>query len=178
MTYFLQSARLGFREWSDADLDLAVGLWGDPAVVRLITATGALSEGQIQERLQAEIERARQYGVQYWPMFCLESDVHIGCCGLRPYKPHQQILELGVHIRSAVWRRGYAEESCRAVMKHAFAELGVKGLFAGHNPENDASRRLLSKLGFRNTHDEYYEPTGLQHPSYLLTREEFPRPSP
>jgi ribosomal-protein-alanine N-acetyltransferase len=51
--------------------------------------------------------------------------------------------------------------------------LEVTGLFAGHNPKNEASRHILAKLGFRYTHDELYEPTGLQHPCYLLTAEEY-----
>jgi RimJ/RimL family protein N-acetyltransferase len=58
-------------------------------------------------------------------------------------------------------------------MRYAFHTLGVKALFAGHNPGNTASRRVLEKLGFRYTHDEYYPPTGLKHPSYILTAEEF-----
>ena len=60
-------------------------------------------------------------------------------------------------------------------MEYAFSTLGVKGLFAGHNPANEASRRVLEKLGFRYTHDEFYAPTGLNHPSYILTAEEFER---
>jgi RimJ/RimL family protein N-acetyltransferase len=61
------------------------------------------------------------------------------------------------------------------VIEYAFNILGVKALFAGHSPANEASRRLLEKLGFRYTHDEYYPPTGLNHPSYLLASEEFAR---
>ena len=73
----------------------------------------------------------------------------------------------------ACWGRGLATEGARAVMAHAFDELQTTALFAGHNPANDVSRRLLGKLGFRLTHEELYEPTGLQHPSYLLTAAEF-----
>jgi hypothetical protein len=29
---------------------------------------------------------------------------------------------------------------------------------------------MLRRLGFRYTHDELYPPTGLRHPSYVLTR--------
>jgi ribosomal-protein-alanine N-acetyltransferase len=58
-------------------------------------------------------------------------------------------------------------------MAYAFERLGVCGLFAGHNPKNEASRHLLGKLGFRYAHDELYEPTGLMHPCYLLTAEEY-----
>ncbi|HUV51221.1 MAG TPA: GNAT family protein, partial [Anaerolineae bacterium] len=46
-------------------------------------------------------------------------------------------------------------------------------LFAGHNPKNEASRHLLEKLGFRYSHDEYYAPTGLNHPSYMMTADEY-----
>jgi hypothetical protein len=41
-----------------------------------------------------------------------------------------------------------------------------------HRHPNETLRVLLEKLGFRYTHDEYYPPTGLRHPSYLLKAEE------
>jgi RimJ/RimL family protein N-acetyltransferase len=58
-------------------------------------------------------------------------------------------------------------------MDHAFKSLNVTGLFAGHNPKNHGSRKLLAKLGFNYTHDEFYEPTGLEHPSFLIKAEEY-----
>ena len=58
-------------------------------------------------------------------------------------------------------------------MAYAFVSLKVAGLFAGHNPENLGSRNLLTKLGFNYTHDEFYKPTGLEHPSYLLKAKEY-----
>ncbi len=80
--------------------------------------------------------------------------------------PSRGILEVGVHIRSGHWNRGYALEATRAmVMAYAFDTLSAAALFAGHNPTNVGSRRLLTKLGFRYTHDKFYEPTGLHHPS-------------
>ncbi|MEA2746949.1 MAG: hypothetical protein QOI41_1092, partial [Myxococcales bacterium] len=42
--WFLRSARLGFREWTPADLGLARALWGDPAVTALIDARGRLGD--------------------------------------------------------------------------------------------------------------------------------------
>jgi RimJ/RimL family protein N-acetyltransferase len=167
-TYFLRSERLGFRTWSDGDLELALGLWGDPEVTRLIG--GPFSEEQVRERLSREIETQRSHKVQYWPVFLLATGEHVGCSGLRPYRPEEEILEIGFHLRRAHWGHGYAPEAARAVIVHAFTTLGASALFAGHNPANDASRRLLEKLGFRYTHDETYPPTGLNHPSYLLTR--------
>lgn len=169
--YFLLTNRLGFRRWRDDDLPLALGLWGDYEVTKLIDARGQLTTNQVQERLIKEIATVRKHGVQYWPIFLRETDEHIGCCGLRPYDLAKGIYEIGFHIRSAHWRCGYAAEAARAVMKYAFNELKAEALFAGHNPQNEASRILLEKLGFQYTHDEYYPPTGLKHPSYLLKAE-------
>lgn len=175
MKYFMQTARLGFRRWLENDLDIALGLWGDPDVTRLIDARGKLSEDQVRERLDREIATEKEYGVQYWPIFLLKEDEHVGCCGLRPYDLSGQIYALGFHIRSSHWRHGYAQEAARAVINYAFDRLGARSLFAGHNPANESSRRLLKKLGFQYTHDEYFAPTGQNHPSYLLNAEDYAR---
>jgi [ribosomal protein S5]-alanine N-acetyltransferase len=169
--YFLTSQRLGFRTWRPEDIDLAVGLWTDPDVARFIHASGPPSPAAASERLAREIAMQAEHGVQYWPVFLLPEGAHAGCCGLRPYRPEQGILELGVHIRPAFWRKGLAFEAAKAVIACAFGQRGARGLFAGHNPANTASREMLLKLGFRYTHDELYPPTGLMHPSYLLTPE-------
>ncbi|HEY3342101.1 MAG TPA: GNAT family N-acetyltransferase [Anaerolineae bacterium] len=168
--YFLRTPRLGFRTWTSADLELANGLWGDADVTRLIG--GPFSRQQVQERLEREIANQNRYGVQYWPIFLLSTGEHAGCCGLRPYRLAQKLYEIGFHLRKAFWGQGLALEAARAVMNHAFCQLDATGLFAGHNPANLASRRVLQKLGFHYTHDEYYAPTGLNHPSYLLMKSE------
>jgi RimJ/RimL family protein N-acetyltransferase len=171
--YFLKTERAGFRPWTPDDLPLALTLWGDPEVTKFIDARGRLSEPQVHERLLKEIATQEAWGVQYWPVFLLSTNDFIGCCGLRPYRPSERLFELGVHLRATYWGEGYATEVALALMAYAFGQLGLGALFAGHNPNNQASRSLLRKLGFRHTHDEYYAPTGLQHPSYLFTREEF-----
>lgn len=170
-TYFLQSEHLGFRPWCHADIGLAMDLWGDLEVTKRIG--GPFSKAQVQERLSLEISTLQLHGIQYWPIFLRATGEHIGCCGLRPYRPDEGIYEIGVHLKKVHWGQGYALEAARAVMEYAFHTLRARGLFAGHSPANEPSRRLLKKLGFRYTHDEYYAPTGLKHPSYMLTAEEF-----
>ena len=174
--FFLQSSRLGFRIWRESDLPLARALWGDPAVTRFI-AVGGLSERQIKARLEREIETQRRHGIQYWPIFLAATGEHIGCCGLRPHGDDPDTPEFGVHIASRHWRQGYAFEAASCAIDHAFRIVGAKALFAGHNPANMASRDLLARLGFVYTHDEFYEPTGLSHPSYILVPGQM-RPDP
>jgi [ribosomal protein S5]-alanine N-acetyltransferase len=106
--------------------------------------------------------------VQYWPVFLLQSDDFAGCAGLRPYKNDGRILEMGVHLKPSHQGLGLGQEAARAVIEFAFKTLRVRELFAGHHPNNAASGRLLEKLGFCFTHEEFYAPTGANHLSYLL----------
>jgi RimJ/RimL family protein N-acetyltransferase len=168
--YFLRSKRLGFRKWTERDLALAIGLWGDPEVTRFTDSRPKLSTEDVNQLLTKQIAMEREHGIQYWPVFLLEDGEHVGCCGLRPYDSARQVHELGVHIRPGYWRRGLAVEAASATIQYAFEKLGATALFAGHNPHNHASRWLLGKLGFTCTHAEYYPATGLDHPSYLLVK--------
>lgn len=97
----------------------------------------------------------------------------VGCCGLRPYRIEDKTYEIGFHISSKFWRQGFAYEASREVILYAFNKLDCYRLFAGHNPENKGSNKLLLKLGFKYSHDEFYPPTGLNHPSYYLEKADY-----
>ena len=167
-TYFLRTQRLGFRCWSESDWPLAKDLWGDERATALIG--GPFTESQIRQRLKKEIAWMTRHQVQYWPLFLFGDtrDEHVGCAGLRPYKIEDRCFELGVLLAPASWGCGLAEEACRAVIDYTFRRTIAESIFAGHHPANHGSKKLITKLGFRYTHDEFYEPTGLMHPSYLL----------
>lgn len=117
-------------------------------------------------RLKTEIDSQSQYGVQYWPVFDLSNGELIGCCGLRPHDENQ--YELGFHLCPDYWHQGYAGEAAKAVIDYAFNCLHADRLFAGHHPVNTSSQKVLYKLGFKYTGKEFYAPTGLDHPSYVL----------
>ncbi len=131
---------------------------------------GPFSSEQIRERLDDEMTSMRAYNVQYWALFLLGSDEHVGCGGLRPYDLKNGIYEIGFHLRPAHWGKGLAVEVGQAIITFAFGAVGATALFAGHHPANTASQQVLERLGFRFTHEEFYPPTGLEHRSYLLTR--------
>ena len=148
------------------DVSLAFALWGNSEVTH--TFGGPFSEPQILERLAREIANQLAYKLQYWPVFLLAGDEFAGCCGLRPYQTGKQVFELGFHFLPQFWGKGLAIEAAQAVISYAFGTLALKGLFAGHHPDNATSARVLEKLGFRYTHHELYSPTGDLHPSYFL----------
>jgi len=176
MKYFLTTARLGFRCWSEDDLPLAAELWGDSGVMALMG--GPLDVGRVRGRLEEEIAHVRDFNFQYWPFFLLRGNRFAGCAGLRPRghqtrpEPTDRAFQMGYHLLPAFWGQGIATEAAQAVIDHSFASLGAETLFAAHHPQNERSRRVLLKLGFTAAGTEFYPPTGLMHPSYLLTRNE------
>jgi RimJ/RimL family protein N-acetyltransferase len=72
----------------------------------------------------------------------------IGVCGvdLREDGP-----EIGYWLGVDYWGQGYATEAARALIDHAFGELGYEALQAGARVSNPASRRVLEKCGFQWT---------------------------
>ena len=166
--FFLTTNRIGFSRWQKDDMKLAELLWGDPDVTRFICASGKFTRKDISARLEKERNNNQEYHVQYWPVFECSSQELIGCCGLRPY--HENSYEIGFHLRPQFWGKGYATEAAAAVIDYAFTVLKAEALFAGHHPNNTASSKVLRKLGFHYIGDEFYEPTGLYHPSYRLEK--------
>ncbi len=168
MTYFMASPRLGFRQWTAADLPLAQALWTDPEVMGHMG--GAMSPQAAEERLKLEITRQEKAGFQYWPMFTLEDGRHAGCAGLRPFHDQEGVLEVGVHLARPFWSGRMGEEAARAVIDYAWQNTPVEALVAGHGPDNVHSKALIERLGFHYTHHEPWGPHGTMHPYYKLLR--------
>lgn len=164
--YFLKSERLGFRTWSRNDIDLAIELYGNPVVTKYIG--GPVSYGKIQRKLSTQLSIIRMHHVQQWPVFLLTNDEFIGSCGLNPYEPSNKRYEIAILLKPEFWGQGYGAEATSAVIQYAFNNLDVASLYAGHHPENIVSKKLIEKLGFQYSHNEYYQPTGLEHTMYKL----------
>jgi RimJ/RimL family protein N-acetyltransferase len=72
----------------------------------------------------------------------------IGACGV---EARDGGAEIGYWLGVPSWGRGYATEAVRAVIDHAFGDLGHAALAAGARISNPASRRVLEKCGFQWT---------------------------
>jgi ribosomal-protein-alanine N-acetyltransferase len=165
----LRTQRLSLQTWTATDLAEAVALWGSPTVMAFLTKHGGLQRDEIENRLRLEISRQESFGIQYWKIVERATGEFVGCCGLRP--SHENLTaaaELGFHLIPDNWGKGYATEAATAAVQYAFVVLRLTKLFAGHHPHNVASCNVLTKLGFQQVGEHWYEPTGLYHPWYRL----------
>jgi RimJ/RimL family protein N-acetyltransferase len=73
----------------------------------------------------------------------------LGSCGIA--KLDGERPEIGYWLGVAFWGSGYATEAARALIDHAFGDLGYDHLLGGARVSNPASRRVLEKCGFQWT---------------------------
>jgi RimJ/RimL family protein N-acetyltransferase len=73
----------------------------------------------------------------------------IGACGIARLDGREP--EIGYWLGVPFWGKGYATEAARALIDHAFTDLGYEHLLAGARVSNPASRRVLEKCGFQWT---------------------------
>ena len=74
-------------------------------------------------------------------------DALIGLCSVR-MEPGKT-PEIGYWLGAPYWGHGYATEAARALIDHAFEDIGLERLEAGARVSNPASRRVLEKCGFQ-----------------------------
>jgi [ribosomal protein S5]-alanine N-acetyltransferase len=158
--------RLGFSTWKEGDEPLALTLWGITEVSALIG--GPFTTAEIHARLRREIDTMNAHKVQYWPVFSLQNNELAGCAGLRPYGSGEDVFELGVHLRPSYWGQGIALEAARAVIAYAFEHMGSQKPVRRASPGKLGIGKTSSEAWIFFTHEEFYPPTGRNHPSYLL----------
>jgi RimJ/RimL family protein N-acetyltransferase len=78
----------------------------------------------------------------------LLDDELTGVCGV---EMRDSGAEIGYWLGAPYWGCGYATEAARAVIDHAFGDLGHDALQARARVSNPASRRVLEKCGFQWT---------------------------
>ncbi|MDR0509352.1 MAG: GNAT family N-acetyltransferase [Candidatus Methanoplasma sp.] len=86
--------------------------------------------------------------------------------------------EIGYWIGEPYWGRGYIPEAVRELMRYAFDELNLLTVWCGYFDENERSKRVCEKCGFRfhhTEHDRFWPPINESKTQHIacLTREEW-----
>jgi RimJ/RimL family protein N-acetyltransferase len=72
----------------------------------------------------------------------------IGICSLFNVEMAAKRAEIGFGLQRPFWGHGYMSEAVRAVVECAFDVLQLRRIEAEIHPANEASARLLERLGF------------------------------
>jgi [ribosomal protein S5]-alanine N-acetyltransferase len=144
----LRTERLHLRPLTVQDAPALFAARGDPEAMRWWDWPAQKTVADI-ETLIAEHDALIQDGSVLWWAVALSPDgPAIGECDLSEIDRHHRRAEPGFMLARAYWGRGYATEAMRAVIGYGFGVLGLERLIARIHSSNDASRRVLEKLGF------------------------------
>lgn len=82
---------------------------------------------------------------------CLKnSSLLIGGCGIRRESPSSCIANMGWAINPEFQSQGYATEAARELIAFAFMHLKLKVIYATCDARNEASRKVMEKIGLRS----------------------------
>ncbi|MFD1367817.1 GNAT family N-acetyltransferase [Actinoplanes sichuanensis] len=143
----LRTERMLLVPLSDEHLELEVELDADPEVLRYLDGR-ARTRDEVTEFHVTRMERGRRVdGLGYWVAFG-PGDEFIGVMMLPP-GADESAAELGYRLARRHWRRGYAAEASRELLRHAFETAGQSRVFAQTMTVNAGSRAVMAKVGLR-----------------------------
>jgi RimJ/RimL family protein N-acetyltransferase len=177
----LTTDRLVLVPLSDEHLDLEVELDSDPDVMRY-TAGRPHSRAEVEQSHQRRLAAAHEVaGLGFWIGFA--EDVFIGWWILQPPNGADQPkvageADLGYRLLRRHWRRGYATEGARELLRYGFTEVGLDRIFAQTMAVNTASRATMRSAGLTFARqfmslEDYADPlpgTELGEVEYEITR--------
>jgi RimJ/RimL family protein N-acetyltransferase len=172
----LQTPRLLLRRWREDDIAPMAAINADPEVMRWI-ADGATAD---YERTAAAIAACeRSWEERGFGLFAVEiratGDL-AGFTGLAIPTFLPEILpavEIGWRLGRQYWGQGLATEAARAVLHFAFADRGLDRVVSIHQVGNDASARIMQKLGMRLDRQTINPSSGRPARVYAITRPEY-----
>ncbi|GGX75094.1 N-acetyltransferase [Streptomyces hiroshimensis] len=146
----LETPRLILRRWREEDVAPMTAVNADPEVMRWIRDGSVRDEQQTRDGIQAwEIEWESQ-GFGLFAVEIRSTGELAGFTGLSVPEFLPEILpavEVGWRLGRSHWGQGLATEAAAAAVRFAFEERGLERIVSIAQVGNDASERIMTKLG-------------------------------
>ena len=143
----LETERLILRELTLADAPFILELLTDPAWLRFIGDKGVRTLDDARDYIsQGPLLNYERLGFGLYLTQLKDEATPIGLCGLvkRPSLPD---VDVGFAFLPQFRSQGYGFEAASAVLAYGYGTLGLKRIVAVVAPDNDASIKLIEKLG-------------------------------
>jgi RimJ/RimL family protein N-acetyltransferase len=151
-TRVLQTQRLTLRHFDLNDAAFIVELLNEPSWLQHIGDKGIKTSSDAERYIQdGPLAMYARLGFGLYLVELTDSGEPLGMCGLIKRDTLQDV-DLGFAFLSRVWGNGYAYEAATAVMSYAATRLRIDRIVAITSQTNQASGKLLRKLGFTFEH--------------------------
>ncbi len=145
----LETDRLILRRLLVDDAGFIVELLNDPSWLRFIGDKGVRTLADARAYiLRGPIDMYARMGFGLYLTELKTDGAPIGLCGLIK-RDSLEDADIGFAFLPRHWGQGYASEAASAVLAYGRNVLGLTRVVAITSPDNDASTRLLAKLGLK-----------------------------
>lgn len=150
MKYVFTSERLGFRNWTDADIDKMTAINQDPETMRYFPNLPSREDTiNMIRSFQKEYE---EQGYTYFAVETLDEGAFIGFTGLHvpTYEADfMPCVDMGWRLDKRYWNKGYATEAAKRCMQFGFDVVELDKLVATAPKVNLPSIHVMEKIGMK-----------------------------
>lgn len=149
----IKTDRLILRKFNENDAESMFKNWAyDELVARYVTWTPHKNLEHTRYVINKWIDRYNKKNFYNWNWAITESDKNdvIGAVSTLNYEEKFGVkqIEVGFCLSSKHWNKGYITEALRAIVGYYIFVLGFNRIYAKHDTEHVASKRVLEKSGF------------------------------
>jgi len=159
-----ETDRLLLRPFKDDDLPELARLYSSSAVMRFVAPVRDLEQTRV--RLRKHQRDLKTYGFGLFAAVEKSTSSLIGRCGLDPEEIDNELQgELAWMFFPEFWGKGLATEFGARMLEVGFGQLSLRRIFAHAHPENEASIKVMQKIGMqyvgRSNDEVEYETFGV-----------------
>ncbi|WP_043637147.1 GNAT family N-acetyltransferase [Nonomuraea candida] len=145
----ISSPRLALREFTPADVEQLLAIYGDPRVAEHMSFEPR-SRDQVETTIAGVTKAARvDPRTEYSLAAVLPGDelVAFARLAIDVGHPLQNSAQLGFALRADRWRQGIGTEVVRLLLRLGFEQLDVYRIWGARSPMNEASAAVMTKVG-------------------------------
>jgi RimJ/RimL family protein N-acetyltransferase len=140
----IQTPRLIIRPFQEQDCDSLFEYLSDPGIYQYEPGEPIT----LDESRKLTLERSRS--TIFWAVALCDTQKMVGHLYFQQTEPFEFLTwELGYIFNPRFQNHGFATESAAALIRYGFDHWGIHRVTAHCNPENNASWRVLEKIGMR-----------------------------
>jgi len=166
----LETERLFLETWQSGDWTAFRPIATDVEVMRYITGGVPWSDDKIRGFVDRQVELYRTRGFCRWKLIEKPAGDLIGFCGVGIWGDGLE-PEIGWWLARAYWGRGLATEAAAEALRDIFVRVRMDRVVSIAMPENQASTRIMEKLGLEFECE--FESEGVRLVRYATDRERY-----
>ncbi|MCL2855421.1 MAG: GNAT family N-acetyltransferase [Defluviitaleaceae bacterium] len=172
----LETQRLIVRDYKESDLRDMHRLWSDPAVMYFLDDIMS----HTPEDTASNLKYAMSNADGHYFCFCdKNTGDFIGSVGytIQNTTPLGKIVHMGYLLLPQYRGKGYTPEAVQAVIKFAFEQDNCIRITTGCHKDNDASRKVMERAGFRKEGERiqavYHDGEMKDRLEYAINKDDF-----